>query len=291
MRVFLALGIGAKVGMTTQLGLAHRLAQISPHLVQRHHEAQVVLFAFEDSLRNKIVGESAGALHAEFSTAQLVADGPAVVHVKVGVQQRYIQVLADAGAFAMIKRVTDRGHAMNARHHVTDRHPGQGRSGVGFAAQYVEHPRIGRTDIVIAGCVGQRSGLAEGGNRAHDDPGIDGFDGVVTQAHAGDCSGRKILDEHVDLREQFLDDRLRGGLLQIKQQAFLAAIVFDEGRAPAGLDRIDETGSIAGGTQLDLDYVRAQLDQLIAHRRAGNHVGYVQDLDSVEDMLGFVRRH
>src|SRR6266568_1557561 len=66
--------------------------------------------------------------------------------------------------------------------------------------------RIGRAHVVEAGLLAERSGLAGERDRAHDEPGVNGAQPVVAETRPRHHARREVLDQHVDLRHDRLDE-------------------------------------------------------------------------------------
>ena len=70
----------------------------------------------------------------------------------------------------------------------------------------VHQAAVGLDDEVIAWFVGHRASASVAGNGAVHDVGVDGFDVLVAQPHAGQGSGAEAFDHHVGIFGELFDD-------------------------------------------------------------------------------------
>ncbi len=132
-------------------------------------------------------------------------------------------------------------------------------------------------DGVEARPVGIGPVLAEAGDAGVDQPRVDGAQLVRADAQAVLDVRAVVLDEHVGLPDQRMQDRQPLGLLHVQRQAFLVAVqVLVVGAvvvAPA--DHVVATGR--AGRDLQLDDPRALVGEDAHCRRAGAHAGGVEE--------------
>jgi hypothetical protein len=105
--------------------------------------------------------------------------GGEVVGVLVGeqrdlrIEQRQIEVLAEARFGAVRKRSADRDRCVHPGNDVGDRHPGALRPAarhiIGFAGD-AHHPAHALNHEIVAGVLAVRPGLAKAGHRTVDQP-------------------------------------------------------------------------------------------------------------------------
>ena len=115
---------------------------------------------------------------------------------------------------------------------VADRDADAHRAAPGFAGDGHEAAHA-LHDLVDPGSRGIGAVLPEAGNARQDDARVDGFQLLVGDAQALLYRSAKVLDDHVGLRDQFLQYLRSGGGLEIDAQAALVAMqVLLVGAAP-----------------------------------------------------------
>ena len=144
----------------------------------------------------------------------------------------------------------------------------------------------GLDDMVVGGLRAARPALAERRERGIDQPRIDRRKRLVAEAQRLERAGPVILHEHVGGGDQLFQnfavlfllqverDRALVGALRQERRAHVAAVEFLVGAGAAALV------GIVG--MLDLDDVGAQHRQLIGRERPGQHMGDVDDANSLE---------
>ncbi len=143
-------------------------------------------------------------------------------------------------------------------------------------ANHAQNARIRASDEIVAGTIRQRAMLSEGGNRAHDEPGVERLHRFIAEAETTDYAGRIVLDQDIDLWNQFLDNPSRSRISEIEAQTFFATILLDVvGAAPVAKVR-HSARDITIGREFDLDYVGAHFAHVASRRRSG------QDLSEIE---------
>ncbi|MNT51313.1 hypothetical protein D3C72_1882750 [compost metagenome] len=137
---------------------------------------------------------------------------------------------------------------------------------------------------VVCGLGGARPRLAKAGDRAVHQARVDPGQRFVVQPHARQGADLVVLQHHVRVAAQFLDQRLAFGRLQVQRDGALAAVGGDEIGAVGGvlaLFVLQERGAprarvVALAGPLDLDDVRAQVGQDLAGPGAGQDAAQVQ---------------
>ena len=203
--------------------------------------------------------------------------------MEVAIEQRYIQVLAAAGLVAIEQRARDGGERVNAGRDVAQPEHRKRRRPVGIA-NHISHGRVAHPDVIVAWAIGERAGLPESRDRAHDEPRINLADLFPAKTHPRDRSRGVVFDQHVHRGQQFLDDRETFGLLWVEAEAFLAAVLLHEVRAAAVLQKRKGAREIALGRKLHLDDVGAKLGHQPRHGRTGERLGEVQNLVTVKNV-------
>jgi hypothetical protein len=125
--------------------------------------------------------------------------------------------------------------------------------------------------------MGQRTGLAETGDRAHHEARIERVHRLPIEPHARHYAGREVLEKDVGLRDQTAHDLRAGGRLGIDAETLLAAIVLDEKSAVTAFVLSEVAAAVTPWRHLDLDHIRAEIRHQPARRRPGDHLGKVDD--------------
>ena len=107
------------------------------------------------------------------------------------------------------------------------------------------------------------------------------------QAHAVERAGREILDQHVAMLDQALEDVLALGMLGIDRDRALVAVEHREVERVGALHVAQlAAGDVADAGPLHLDAVGAHVAEELRAGRARLHVGEVEHLDAVERLAG-----
>ena len=205
--------------------------------------------------------------------------------MEVAIEKRYVQVLAAAGLVAVEQGAGDRGERVNAGRYVAQPEHRERRRPVGIA-DHISHARIAHPDVIVAGAIGERSGLSESRDRAHDQPRIDLADFFPSKTHPRDRSRRIVFEQDIHRGQQFLDDRETFGFLGIEAEAFLAAVLLHEIRASPILQKRKVAREISLGRDLHFDDIGAEFGHQARHGRAGERLGEVENLVTVKDVGG-----
>jgi len=155
------------------------------------------------------------------------------------------------------------------------------------------HPGGGLDQQVVAGPLGIGTVLAEAGDRAIDEPGVDGLQARVVQAVLLQPADLEVLHQDVAVGCHAANQRLAFGLGHVDRDRALVAVargvvgglvgivavgVLQEGRAPVA-------GVITAFGPLDLDHVSAQVGQDLGAPRPGQHARKVEYLDACQRTL------
>jgi hypothetical protein len=136
---------------------------------------------------------------------------------------------------------------------------------------------------VVAGPLRIRTGLAEAGDRAIDQPRVVGRQALIVEAEFGEPADLEILDQHVRARGKLAHDAAALLALEVELDRSLAAvggveIGSAEVAAAGGGDerRSPAAGVVAGALALDLDHIGAEVGQDLPGPRPGQDAGELQ---------------
>ena len=254
------------------LGPLDRRADFGPERIgqARHHDRAV--------RRGKdAVGHEVGVLRpgphrvraGEVRKLRVVAEQP-----DQPIHQADIDQPSAPCSVAFVQRRQDRDRAIDPAHQITERNAQLGRH-VARLAIHAERTRHRLQHDVEARPVAQRSGHPETRNRAVDQPGIDCRKRVPAQPQPVHHAGAIILDHHVGLGRQVLDQRDPLGGLEIDHHALLGAVDCQEIVALAIADRRKPSRFVAG-RRLDLDHFRAEVGQRQRRCRPCQHARKIE---------------
>lgn len=176
------------------------------------------------------------------------------MHVIKRVHHRYVDVLADSGFLAIVKRESKGGEGMNTAADIGDADADGGRRPIRLAG-HVHDSRKGLRYEIITGLVGERAVASESRQRSHNQSRVDLLQRIVIEPALLHHARTEVLHHYIYLRHQFAQDLHRFGLFEKQAEAFLAPVLLDEIAAASGLDRGKQTRRIAHRGDLDLDYV------------------------------------
>ena len=269
---------GGEDGVVGQVGAADDPGQDRPVRVEEHPEEDAAVLGVVD------VGGS--------GEAELVAQ-PGIVHAhgpdgeepvrleEERVEQGHVEVLAFAGAGAVVERTEDGDGTVEAGEVVgqEDRRPH--RRPVGVAVQ--RHEPAGRLgQRVVAALVVLRAVLPEAADRGVDDVGLHRPDGGVAHAPLVHGPGAEVLHDDVAAPGE-VEEHLPALVgPQVEAEAALVAVDVGVGerqrRVRPRQQRRQAADDLTAG-QLDLDDVGAQIGEDAAAHRAGQRGGRLHHPD------------
>src|SRR5262245_39479340 len=143
-------------------------------------------------------------------------------------------------------------------------------------------------DRVIAGARRVRPGLAEAGDGAIDDTGVDRPDRLIVEAVALEIADLVILHENVAALGDVANDLLPLGACDVDGDRLLVAVGAEiEGIVVVRLAcrvfqvrRAKGAGVVAAAGALDLDHLGAEIGQHLCRQRASKHAREVENLDA-----------
>ena len=190
--------------------------------------------------------------------------------------KRRVHPLALAGRLALEQRDQDALRQEDAGAEVGDRNADAHRSLPGDAGdRHQAAHALG--DLVDARAVPVRPALPEARDAAVDQARVDRAQALVVDAEAPLDVGAVVLDDDVRVPRQTLEDRHAVRLPEIERQALLVPVQVLEVEAVA-VAAHPVAGAPAG--HLDLDGLRAPVDELAHARRARARPGEIQDVEA-----------
>ena len=171
----------------------------------------------------------------------------------------------------------------------------QGSRGIGNGRSHVERPlelrlvlqvgllvtALGLHHRGIGGPLGGGPGLAVTRNRAHDQRRVGLRQGRIIQPQPRHDTGTEVLDDNVVGADQPLDDVDRGSVLEIKGQAFLAAVQLAVDRADALPHRRHVAGELPI-RRLDLQHLGPHIRHQPRAVRPGDNRSKIQHPNPVQ---------
>ena len=139
-------------------------------------------------------------------------------------------------------------------------------------------------DRIVARLHCTRSGLAESGNRAVDQPRMPRAQRRVIEAELRQRSRTEVLDDHVALRDQPLEQARALRVLEVERDAFLVAVDAQEiaRSRPRGTAGPHAARVVALARLLDLDHARAHVGEQHRAVGTGEDAREVEHGDAVE---------
>ena len=155
-------------------------------------------------------------------------------------------------------------------------------------AGHAHRPARGLRDHVEALEAGIRPVRAEPLDLGVHQPRVDGGHRVVAQPKCGNRARPVILDQHVEMGNESLEQSYPPVTFQIEGDALLAGVQQQKvGRIQAGLVRNQIAALIPAGWWFDLHDVGAQKGQNLGTRRPGLELRQIEDADMIERAHGF----
>ncbi len=144
---------------------------------------------------------------------------------------------------------------------------------------------------VVAGALGLGAAGVVAGHGAVDEVGLEGLELLVAQAQLLGAAGLEVVDHHVALRQQLVDDLQPLGTLQVEGDGPLVAV---HAVVVGGLGLADAhapvAGIVAAARVLHLDDLGPQVRQYLAAQRPGEHAGKIKHPHAVERKVDVVGR-
>ena len=263
-----ARAIGGEAGIGRPLGTPGHLAELAELTVVANGEDDVAVGSGEILIGHDVrmgIAHAPGR-HAGGEVIQRLVAEAGDLHV----EQRGVDMLALAAAFAMCQRSEHANGGVQAGEDIGQRHADLHRPGalLRIAAPGQAHqPAEALDHEVVAGTRSVGAVLAETGDRAIDQPRIDRLQAFVIQPVGGQPADLEVLQQHIALRHQLADDALALGPGEVDGQRLLVAVggqvigglrgvlavlILEIGRAPVA-------GIVARAGALDLDHLGAEV--------------------------------
>ncbi len=221
--------------------------------------------------------------------------GGQVVHRLVGqarhlhVEQRQIDVLPLPGPLAMGERGQDRGRGIEPGQHVGQRHAHFLRPGARLPLAppgHAHQPAHALDQEIVARPRRIRAGLAETCDRAIDQPRVLRPQRRLVEPIGGQPADLEVLDQHVALGGERLDQALPLRTREIDRHRPLVAIgteiIGGVAGVPAGrvldIGRPPDAGVVAGAGPLDLEHVGAVVAEQLPGPGPGEDAGKIEHL-------------
>src|SRR5580658_4261499 len=211
-----------------------------------------------------------------------------VVVAEVAIEQRDLDVLPFAGAFAMEQRRPDGAQRMNSRGDVAHSDLRQRGRAVAFA-DHAQYAGICAADKVIAGTIRERTALPKGRDRTHDDFRIERSHGLVAKSQSRDHFRRVVLHQDIDLGDELADNRSRRGIFKVEAQTSLATVMLHVVRAASVAQIRQAARYISVRREFDLHYLGTHFGHVASRGRSGQHLGEIQYPIALEHALCCLR--
>ena len=267
------LGLGVEAAVGHEVGPLEGRAALPPEPVVGHPEGEIGVGRLED-----LVGHDRGMRVA--APARLLAGGEVQARL-VGQQRRHhvehrdLDLLATLGARAGQQREYDAVGGGHARDEVGDGRADLHRRAVGEPGD-VHEPGFALDDQVVAAAPGLRAGLAEPRDRAIDQARVQAAQRRVADPELLHRARAEVLQQHVALGGQALEDGHARGRLEVEGEASLRAVHRHEVAGFAAHERWPLTGVVALAGLLDLDDRRPHVAQHHRGERARQHAREVE---------------
>ena len=209
-----------------------------------------------------------------------------------GVLHRHLQAAALPGLLPLIERAQDADRHQHAGAGVAKRRARLDRRPVGLAGD-AERATGGLRDHVESEVFFVWAAGPETLDLAVDDAGVDLLDLVIAEAQPLDRAGRHVLDRHVSLCQQRLDDFEPARRFEVEGDRLLVGVELVEiPGVVVGLTGLQPPAGVAAARVFDLDHLGAEPRQGLGAGGSRLELGEVDDLDTFETIQFHARyRH
>ena len=252
--------------------LANRLAERAPRGRALHRHEQFMVEGCVGPVGRERRVRTAHRRGTQTGTQQF---GDArTLDLERGLEHRYLDLLAQAGAVAIQQGREDRHRRHRGGREVEEAGEAEGLDRIARCAVCAREAGERLHDRIGAAGLRQRPGLAEAGDRAVDQTRVGRAHCVVAEAQALDHAAAEVLHEHVAGAEQLHALRPALGRLQVDDHALLVHVHRQVVGAHPALGRHHPARAVAG-RRLDLDHLGAEHAEQGAGPRTGGHDAHV----------------
>ena len=271
-----------ELGVLEVLRLAQPRAHRVPLARRQEHDPHVAVAAAEDRVRpgrravpGLLVAGHLGGAHGPHRR---------IDHLDRRLVQREVDGVAVAGLEAVPVRREDRPRRLRGRdlqRHLArrDERLAAGQAGPAEHAAHREQRPVGRDPVAVG------PGLAEVGDREHDQGGVPGADALGAEAERRERTGPGRLDPDVGAVQQAEQPLATVLAARVDDDAALAGVLHGVAQADALVQRLAAARRRAAG-RLDPDDVRAEVGEDPPAHLAGA-VGHLDDANAVEGRRAF----
>lgn len=274
--VFGTLHVGGITRVLHDVGALHHLtAELVKLAVVAHRDDERTVRRLEHAVRHD--GRVGVAVTLGIAAQQHGVQAVIACDHQATVVQRHLDVPTLARALTTEQCRQHRLGGVHAGHHVHHGHAKLERGLPGFAVDGHE-AGLALDHQVVARAFGFRSGAVVAGHRAIDQVRPDGLELCVTQSQLVGATGLEVLDHHIELRQQVVDQLLSFGRLQIHGDGPLVAVhAVVVGRLRLADAHAPVTGIVPAAGMLHLDDFGTEVGQHLPAQGACKHARQVQD--------------
>ena len=275
---------GLILGPLHERGGADGFAEPLPGLLARRGDVDVTVSGLEHAGRNAGRMIVAG-LFGHFALDQITR-ALEVEHENLRLQQRALDVLTPLRFLTLKKgdQNTERGKQAGGK--VGDRNAGANRALAGQAGDR-HQPAHALGDLIEAGPVSIRAGLAEAGNAGINEPRVDLRQRLVVDAKPLLHVRTEILDHDIGLLDHALERGQALRRFEVERHAALVAVQILKIRALARAAHL----IFDAGRGFDLDDIGAPIGELANAGRARAHAGEVEHRKTCQSFRRTGKRH
>ena len=282
-----ALDIGRELRVRQDVGALHDIAAKALELlVVAHRNDQRAVGGLEHAVRHDGRVRIAVACRV---AAQLHRVQPVVARDRqAAVIQRHLDQPALARALAPEQRRQHGLGGIHAGHQIDHGHAELERWLLRFPIQR-HQPGLALDHQVVAGALGLGARSVVARNGAVDQAGLERLELLIAQAQLLGAAGLEVVQHHIALRQQVVDDLQAFGALQIHGDGPLVAV---HRAVVGGLGLADANAPVARVIAalgvLDLDHLGAEIGQHHAAHRARKHPRQIEHAHAFQGEVGGV---
>jgi aminoglycoside phosphotransferase family enzyme/predicted kinase len=261
-----------------QVGSARHLAKPLPLLIVAHGEHQPTVGRWKQLVWDDLqVGVALPRGHLAAAQVRL---GEVDLGCHGTIQQRQVDGVAVPRCGAGVEAGEHSHRRVQPRQHVGHRHADLARRPLDRAGNAHQSAQCLDREVV-AGQVAERSSPAEPGDRADDQPRVEGQERLGPQAEPVGAGGFEVFQKHIAAPHQLLKEPYAFGLGEVEGDGTLVAVAREIVRA----ERTDERWApaarlVAAAGPFDLDDLGPEVAEDLPTERGGQHPRCIQDADS-----------